>query len=236
MRSVILTMTQRRPKRLTAGWRVIVGVVITALIYTFFCVSIIVQSISDSSSAWNRGYERGKALAEQMRVEDVSGGVRVMPLFLQTDPNWRDTAYASGSIETHGCGLCCLSMAVSYLTKCNVYPNELCEYQSEFLSGDYNDPDKMAQWARDTYGLEWSGELWGIEGIDACFANGWNTMIVDIGGPLGDETYESHLVLVYGIVDGMYLVRDPNSGSNSVRLFSRSELIDANIGSVNALR
>lgn len=228
--------TRQHRKRLTAGWKVLAGVAVTALVYTFFCVSIIVRSVEDSNSAWNRGYERGKTLAEQMRVEDDAGDVRAMPLFLQTDPAWKDAAYASGSIETHGCGLCCLSMAVSYLTHGNVYPNELVEYQGKFLEGDYNDPDKMAQWARDTYGLEWSGELWGIEGIDTCLANGWYTIVVGVGGPLGDETYESHLILVYGIVDGMYLVRDPNSGANSVRLFSRSELIDAGIGSVNALR
>ena len=50
--------------------------------------------------------ERGRQEAQEQIVLDrpVPEG-NWMPLWLQTDPQWADTPYSDGTIETYGCGL-----------------------------------------------------------------------------------------------------------------------------------
>ena len=227
----------RRPKhkeKLGIAWKVLAAVCVVS----FLWLMLVVYAIAQSNDAYDRGffngYDAGSDASVQAVIEDRE--VDYMPVHLQIDPQWSNTSYSTGTIESHGCGLCCLSMMVSYFEGGEVYPTDLVLYQDQFLQAEVNDQDAMCKWASEAYGLEWSGEQWGFnEHIDEMLNAGYVVMC-GMEGKLGDSEYEGHVVLVYGKVDGGYLIRDPDSAENSVHVFSDEELSEVTWGSLNGLR
>ena len=215
-------------------WKVLIGICVVSVLWFALLVSIISQVNRMHDSSFMDGYSAGVDDASQFVVEDSAASY--MSIHLQTDPQWSSTSYSTGTIKSHGCGLCCLSMMVSYLKDKEIYPVDLVIYQDQFLQAEVNDQDAMCKWASEAYGLEWSGEQWGFdEHIDEMLDAGYVVMC-GMEGKLGDSEYEGHVVLVYDKVDGGYLIRDPDSAENSVNVFTEEELSDVTWSSLNGLK
>lgn len=230
-------MRARQPKhkeKLGTTWKVLIGICAVSALWLMLVFSAIVQANDAYDRGFFNGYDAGTDAVSQIIVEDKSASY--MPMHLQIDPQWSNTSYSTGTIESHGCGLCCLSMMVSYLEGREVYPSSLVAYQDSFLQADVNDQDAMCRWASETYGFQWSGEQWGFnDSIDELLDAGYVVMC-GMEGKLGDSEYEGHVVLVYGKTEDGYLIRDPDSAENSVNVFTEEELSDVTWGSLNGLR
>lgn len=215
-------------------WKVLVGVCVASVLWLALLVSVMSQVNEATESSFMDGYSAGVDDASQLVVEDQK--TSYMPMHLQIDPQWSNIDYSTGTIESHGCGLCCLSMMVSYLEGREVYPSSLVTCQDSFLQADVNDQDAMCKWASDTYGFQWSGEQWGFEdSIDELLDEGYIVMC-GMEGKLGDSEYDGHVVLVYGKTEDGYLIRDPDSAENSVHVFTDEELSDVTWSSLNGLK
>lgn len=219
---------------MTKRLAILLSIAITGMVYTVFIAWMLLNVQGEVEKARQSGYE----LAESVREDTVIVGNYYfeMPLYLQTDPIWKDTGYSEGTIETYGCGLTDLAMMLTKLLGFPVYPNDLVRHQDAFLEAGVNNPDAMCRWASDTYHLIWSGERWGFEeNINQMLSEGYLVMC-SMQGKLGEREYDGHVILVYGIVDGCYLVRDPADGANSVRLFRMDDFSGVTWGALNGLK
>ncbi len=224
----------RREEKLGTVWKVLMAVCVVSAMWLMLVIYVIAQSNDAYGRGFSKGCDAGAGSSAQAVVEDRV--VDYMPVYLQIDPQWSSTSYSTGTIESHGCGLCCLSMMASCLKGVGVYPTDLVPYQDQFLQAGVNDQDAMCKWASVAYGLEWSGEQWGFnEHIGEMLDEGYVVMC-GMEGKLGDSEYEGHVVLVYGKTEDGYLIRDPGSAENSVHVFSDEELSDVTWSSLNGLR
>lgn len=224
----------RHKDKLGIAWKVTMVICAVSFLWFILVFNIICQSVDAYDKGFFDGYGVGSSAMPDVVVEDKAASY--MPVHLQIDPQWSNTSYSTGTIESHGCGLCCLSMMVSYLEGEEVYPTDLVGYQDKFLQGEVNDQDAMCKWASDKYGLEWSGEQWGFnEHIDEMLDAGYVVMC-GMEGKLGDHEYGGHVVLVYGRTGDGYLIRDPDSAGNSVHVFTNEELSEVIWGSLNGLK
>lgn len=224
----------KHKEKLGTAWKVLIGICAASTLWLMLVFIAIAQANDVYDRGFFNGYDAGTDVVSQMVVEDKPASY--MPMHLQIDPQWSNTSYSTGTIESHGCGLCCLSMMVSYLDGREVYPSSLVTYQDSFLQADVNDQDAMCRWASETYGFQWSGEQWGFNGsIDELLDAGYVVMC-GMEGKLGDSEYEGHVVLVYGKTEDGYLIRDPDSAENSVHVFTEEELSDVIWGSLNGLK
>lgn len=185
--------------------------------------------------------ERGRQEAQEQIVLDrpVPEG-NWMPLWLQADPQWADTPYSDGTIETYGCGLTCAAMAIKYMTVQDVTPLALSGVVGEeCLTDRVNDMAKFCEWIvanYPAYGIEYSGKVWRIEDALSMVDDGWVVM-AGMEGPLGDRSYGGHVILIWDVdEDGNYWVRDPDDAANSERPWTREELEAVTWGSFNGLR
>lgn len=233
----ILKPTTRKPRhkeKLGIAWKGLLLLCVVSAMWLMLVFNVIVQSNDAYNKGFFKGYDAGVDASAKTVIEDRS--VDYMPIHLQIDPQWSNTSYSTGTIESHGCGLCCLSMMVSYLEGREVYPTDLIPHQDKFLQAEVNDQDAMCKWASEAYGLEWSGEQWSFnEHIDEMLNAGYVVMC-GMEGKLGDSEYEGHVVLVYGKTEDGYLIRDPDSAENSVHVFSDEELSEVTWGSLNGLK
>ena len=157
-----------------------------------------------------------------------------VPLFLQWDQQWGYLPYGSGIAAITGCGPMCLSMAGFYLTG----------------NADFS-PDKMLSFATDNgyyaagYGSSWTlisegaGKL-GLKATELPLVKSRIFNNLEAGNPVicvmgpGDFTTTGHFIIMVGCKDGMIQVNDPNSISNSEKLW-RYEDIEGQIRNLWAL-
>ena len=214
---------RRRQRRLFTVWGVLSFVLVVSALWIGLLSVVAHGWQGHSREAYARGYEAGKS--EVVVIEDEP--VYAMPLFLQGDLRWASTPYADGTIATHGCGLTCAAMAMTFITGDYVSPDSLAIQSGDaFVTDGVNDPDKICQWLVDNYGVEWSGEKWTLDDGLALVDEGY-VVIASMSGKLCDRTYGGHNVLVYAHVDGGYLVRDPDDAANSNKVFTYEELSEA---------
>ncbi len=147
-----------------------------------------------------------------------------VPMLLQWDKRWGYRTYGDGMIAFTGCGPTCLSMVAIYLT------------------GDTDlDPLFIANHSeRDGYYIEGVGTDWGMMtdmperlGIRAKeLPLDKNTVFnrLDSGNPIicavgpGDFTETGHFIVLVGTKDGKLKLNDPNSISNSMKLWSFEDI------------
>lgn len=209
-----------------------------ALIF-FLAVAVtsFVDFVSDEevAAAYDRGFEAGVDSVPVV-VEDDPAKSSSIPLYLQTDPQWSSDSYSSGTIESHGCGLVSAAIAVSYLTGEHITPDLLSMSAGDaFLSSGLNDSDAICRWLSERYSLQWSGEKWLLQDAVQMLDEGY-VVLASMEGQLGEENYGGHIVLLYEHTDDdCFYLRDPFSGDNSVRKFSRQEIEQVVWGSFNGL-
>lgn len=149
-----------------------------------------------------------------------------IPLFIQWDKRWGYKSYGSNMIGIAGCGPTCLSMVLSGLTEDPSYtPSYLAEYSSNndyYISGQGTSWNLMSQGAKDL-GLEYSvGEI--SESYIRNNLSAETPMICSMKP--GDFTYTGHFIVLSGIdSDGLVIVNDPNSPSNSQKHWDASTLV-----------
>lgn len=187
------------------------------------------------AAAYDKGFEAG---VDSMLViiEDDPARSSSIPLYLQTDPQWSSDSYSSGTIESHGCGLVSAAVAVSYLTGEHITPDLLSMSAGDaFLSGGLNDSDAICRWLSEQYNIQWTGEKWLLQDAVQMLDEGY-VVLASMEGQLGEENYGGHIVLLYEHTDDdCFYLRDPFSGDNSVRKFSRQEIEQVDWGSFNGL-
>lgn len=147
-----------------------------------------------------------------------------VPLFMQWDQQWGYIKYGSDVAGITGCGPVCLSMAAFYLTKDPAYA-----------------PDKLIQFASDNgYYVKGSGSSWTLiseGGVKLGFAVNELPLdknrilkelkdgrpIICVMGP-GDFTTSGHYIVLTGSENGMLKINDPNSRTNSQKLWTYEQI------------
>ena len=187
------------------------------------------------AAAYDNGFKAGVDSVPVI-VEDEPAETRQVPLYLQTDPQWSGDQYSSGTIESHGCGLVSAAIATSYLLDEDITPDLLSISAGDaFLSSGLNDSDAICRWLSEHYGFQWSGEKWLLQDAIQMLDEGY-VVLASMEGQLGEENYGGHIVLLYEHTDDdCFYLRDPFSGDNSVRKFSRQEIEQVDWGSFNGL-
>lgn len=131
------------------------------------------------------------------------------PLFLQWDIRWGYYPYGINTMGTSGCGPCCLSMAVYYLTgDKTATPNAVADYS---LAHNYYVYDVGTSWALlDTYpktfGLCVSHPSLSEANLKAELDKG-NILICSVRP--GNFTYSGHFIVIYDYDENGFKVNDP---------------------------
>lgn len=187
------------------------------------------------TAAYDSGFKAGVDSVPVI-VEDEPVKSHSVPLYLQTDQQWSGDQYSSGTIESHGCGLVSAAIAASYLLDEDITPDILSMSAGDaFLSNGLNDSDAICRWLSERHGLQWSGEKWLLQDAVKMLDEGY-VVLASMEGQLGEENYGGHIVLLYEHTDDdCFYLRDPFSGDNSVRKFSRQEIEQVDWGSFNGL-
>lgn len=216
----------------------LMSLLLFALVFSFGAAAVSFAYFVDDeevAAAYDYGFKAG-ADSVQVIVEDEPAKSNQVPLYLQTDPQWSGEQYSSGTIESHGCGLVSAAIAASYLLDEDVTPDILSKSAGDaFLSNGLNDSDAICRWLSEHYGLQWTGEKWLLQDAVQMLDEGY-VVLASMKGQLGDENYGGHVVLLYEHTDDdCFYLRDPFSGDNSVRKFSRQEIEQVDWGSFNGL-
>lgn len=152
--------------------------------------------------------------------EDCDG----VPLFLQWDRQWGRMTYGGKSAALTACGPVCLSMAAYYLTGDEAYS-----------------PDRMIEFAgKGGYYAQGSGSSWTLISEGAVKLGFDVTEIplvkkrifdnLEAGNPIicamgkGDFTTSGHFIVLVGTQDGLIRVNDPNSRTNSEKLWKFEDI------------
>lgn len=217
---------------------ILMPLLLLAFMFSFAAATMsLICSIADEevAVAYDRGFDAG-ADSVPVIIKDDTAKPSLVPLYLQTDTQWSSVSYSTGTIESHGCGLVSAAIATSYLTGECITPDLLSESAGDaFLSSGLNDSDSICRWLSEHYGFQWSGEKWLLQDAIQMLDEGY-VVLASMEGQLGEENYGGHIVLLYEHTDDdCFYLRDPFSGDNSVRKFSRQEIEQVDWGSFNGL-
>lgn len=147
-----------------------------------------------------------------------------VPLFLQWDPRWGYLTYGSDVAGLTGCGPVCLSMAAIYVTDDpNFSPNAMIRFAAEqgyYVSGS------GSSWTLISEG----GPKLGLAVTELPLDEGRILKSLAAGCPVicamgpGDFTTSGHFIVISGTQDGLLQINDPNSQSNSAKLWSYDQI------------
>lgn len=131
------------------------------------------------------------------------------PLFLQWDIRWGYYPYGLVNMGSSGCGPCCLSMAVYYLTgDKSATPNAVADYSDEhnyYVKG-VGTSWRLLDTYPTTFGLSVSHPSLSEANLKAELDKG-NILICSVRP--GDFTYEGHFIVIYGYDEEGFKVNDP---------------------------
>ena len=149
-----------------------------------------------------------------------------VPLIMQWDERWGYIEYSGEIMGLSGCGPTCLSMVSIYLTDNTEYNPRYIADMSE--KEGYVSKGKGSSWTLISEG----GEKLGMdieelplheETIISELENG--NPIICVMGP-GDFTSTGHYIVLTGYRDGKITINDPNSISNSNKLWEYDKIED----------
>ena len=147
-----------------------------------------------------------------------------VPLFLQWDSRWGYEKYGSDMLGITGCGPTCLAMAGYYLTGDeNMRPDLVADFA---WRGGYYEAGYGSSWTLISEGAE---DL-GLVSTELPLVRKKMETALEEGKPIilamgpGDFTTAGHYIVLTGLEDGGFRVNDPNSRTNSERLWTYEEL------------
>lgn len=146
-----------------------------------------------------------------------------IPMFYQWDKRWGYQSYGDGIIALEGCGPTCLSMVAVGLTgNLDYNPKHIADmsYNNGFYAKNSSKWELMCDGAKKLGLTVKELPLW-KNSIDQELKQG--NPIICIMGP-GDFTDEGHFVVITAIDANGYKVNDPNSKTNSEKIWSYEEL------------
>lgn len=154
-----------------------------------------------------------------------------VPLFIQWDRQWGYKDYVGNIAGLSGCGPTCLSMVVYHFTR---DPQMHPAYMMDFAESDprYANDAAATQWALFSEGAKEFGlsvkaltseQIASEEKLAKVLSEG--RVIVANVGP-GVFTEIGHYLLIVGYEDGKFQINDPNSRSNSQKLWEFGEFSD----------
>jgi hypothetical protein len=225
----------------------IYGIVVVAVLFAAIKYTIQTPKIKQDAEAISTTVEKIKTLSSQDGSHAGQNAIvpslsDVFPLYLQTDPQWADIPYGSGTIKTNGCGLVCASMVLEHFSKKPYNPAKLVDIaQDDFLTDGINDLAKINLWVATELAPKCSIETFGptdnLEYVNQLLHEDW-IILGSCDGIIGDfETSPSgHIVVIYKLDDDGYHIRDPYCETNNHRTFSQEEFEQINWLSFYALR
>ena len=147
-----------------------------------------------------------------------------MPLFMQWDEHWGYTVYGSNVMGLTGCGPTCLSMVLVHLLQDAAYtPRYVADFAED---NDYYVNGSGSKWTLISEG----GEKLGLDVEELPLDKNRMKKNLELGNPIicimgpGDFTTGGHYIVLRGMEDGKFMVNDPNSKTNSERLWSYEEI------------
>lgn len=150
-------------------------------------------------------------------------GTGEVPLLLQWDARWGYTKYGSGPMGLTACGPTCLSMVCLYFLEDAKYtPRYVADFAQE---NGYYVKDAGTSWTL----MSNAAEYFGLN-VDTISPNKSvimknleaGNLIICAMGP-GIFTDFGHFILLAGAKDGKAIVHDPNSTTNSAKLWDVAE-------------
>lgn len=147
-----------------------------------------------------------------------------VPLFFQWDERWGYTIYGSNVMGLTGCGPTSLSMVCVYLLQDASYtPRFVADFAEK---NGYYVEDSGSTWTLISEG----GEALGLDVTEIPLDENRMKKNLELGNPVicimgpGDFTTTGHFIVLTGCRDGKFMVNDPNSKTNSEKLWSYEEL------------
>lgn len=147
-----------------------------------------------------------------------------VPLFLQWDPRWGYLPYGSDVAGLTACGPVCLSMAAIFVTDDPAFsPNAMIRFAAEegyYVSGSGSSWTLISQ----------GGPKLGLSVTELPLDEGRILKSLNAGSPVicamgpGDFTSSGHFIVITGTQDGFLQINDPNSLSNSQKLWSYAQI------------
>ena len=167
-------------------------------------------------------YPQEKDRAPAETVEEVERGT--IPLLLQWDPRWGCAQYGDGPMALNGCGPTALSMVICGLTgDRTATPYAVAQYAQEM--GYYVD-GVGTSWELMSAG----GTHFGVAARELPLSQSVMENALAAGEPIicsvgpGDFTTSGHFIVLSGLEDGKFQVRDPNRHSTSEKLWDYDTL------------
>lgn len=187
----------------------------------------LLESLSRNSELldFTLGYPEKKGThAEKI---DLSGKYQKgqTPLLMQWDEDWGYAPYGDGIIGLDGCGPTCLSMAVVGLTgDTSKNPKAIADFSQKH--GYLDEKSNSTLW---TLMSDGAGKL-GLNSEEIPLSRDRMTrelsnghLIICCMGP-GDFTTQGHFIVLCGVQDGKFSIRDPNSRARSGKTWSYETL------------
>ena len=129
-----------------------------------------------------------------------------VPLFFQTD--YPQTIYGTGTVANNGCGITCLAMVATYMTRHPYLPDELARY----FGGRAENNIARLEYGSDTLRLpyhkakNWHETLAALED---------GKIAIALMGSSSLFTSGQHFIVLTGMADGKIMVNDPNEANYS---------------------
>ena len=205
----------------------IAAIFLALLLLSLLCVGLAACAVNFASAnpTAKEGAESETLPVSDIPMPKVIPAGRTMPLYLQDDVQWAHIEYAGDStVAESGCGLTCAAMALEYLTNQKTTPRDL-----QGIVGDtctvhgVNDMALFGDYMEQAYGLSQSEIYYDLNQAVADVADG-SVVFASLTGRFGDSTYGGHIVAIWHVDGDAVCVRDPASGANSQRSFTRDEL------------
>ena len=167
-------------------------------------------------------YPQEKDRVPAETVEEAERGT--IPLLLQWDPRWGCAQYGDGPMALNGCGPTALSMVICGLTgDGTATPYTVAQYAQEM--GYYVD-GVGTSWELMSAG----GARFGVTARELPLSQSVMENALAAGEPIicsvgpGDFTTSGHFIVLSGLEDGKFQVRDPNRHSTSEKLWDYDTL------------
>ena len=147
-----------------------------------------------------------------------------VPLLMQWDRRWGYIQYGDDFAGLTACGPVCLSMVAYYITgDASLTPVYMMDFA---VSNGYCVPGDGTSWTFISEG----GEILGMDVTEIPLDETQILKNLEVGNPIicamgpGDFTSTGHYVVMVGYSDGLIQINDPNSHTNSLKLWRYDEL------------